>query len=29
VIGSILDFVRGGVVGERVVSTPDLPFGLA
>lgn len=29
VIGSILDFVRGGVVGERVVSTRDLPFGLA
>jgi pimeloyl-ACP methyl ester carboxylesterase len=29
VIGALLDFVRGGDVGERVVSTPDLPFGFA
>ncbi|HKE49085.1 MAG TPA: alpha/beta fold hydrolase [Rhodanobacteraceae bacterium] len=29
VIGAILDFVRGGTVGERVVSTPALPFGIA
>ena len=29
VIGAVLDFLRGGAVGERVVSTPDLPFGFA
>ncbi|HEY6985780.1 MAG TPA: alpha/beta fold hydrolase [Rhodanobacteraceae bacterium] len=29
VIGAVLDFLRGETVGERVVSTPDLPFGLA
>ena len=29
VIGALLDFLRGETVGERVVSTPDLPFGLA
>jgi len=29
VIGSVLDFLRGATVGERVVSTPNLPFGIA
>jgi len=29
VIGAVLDFLRGKTVGGRVVSTPDLPFGLA
>ena len=29
VICAMLDFLRGGIVGERVVSTPDLPFGFA
>ncbi|MGH8172515.1 MAG: alpha/beta hydrolase [Rhodanobacteraceae bacterium] len=29
VIGAVLDFLRGNTVGERVVSTPDLPFGIA
>ncbi|HEV7490889.1 MAG TPA: alpha/beta fold hydrolase [Rhodanobacteraceae bacterium] len=29
VIGAVLDFLRGEIVGERVVSTPDLPFGFA
>lgn len=29
VIGAVLDFLRGETVGERVVSTPELPFGFA
>jgi pimeloyl-ACP methyl ester carboxylesterase len=29
VIGAVLDFLRGEDVGERVVSTTELPFGLA
>jgi pimeloyl-ACP methyl ester carboxylesterase len=29
VIASLLDFLGGRDVGERVVSTPDLPFGFA
>jgi pimeloyl-ACP methyl ester carboxylesterase len=29
VIGAVLDFLRGGEVGERVVSTPELLFGFA
>ena len=29
VIGAVLDFLRGNAVGERVVSTLDLPFGFA
>jgi pimeloyl-ACP methyl ester carboxylesterase len=29
VIGAVLDFLRGELVGERVVSTPELPFGFA
>jgi pimeloyl-ACP methyl ester carboxylesterase len=29
VIGAVLDFLRGHTVGERIVSTPDLPFGFA
>jgi len=29
VIGGVLDFLRGECVGERIVSTPDLPFGFA
>ena len=29
VVGALLDFLRGREVGERVVSTPDLPFGFA
>lgn len=29
VIGAVLDFLRGEIVGERVVSTPELPFGFA
>ncbi|HEX5125030.1 MAG TPA: alpha/beta fold hydrolase [Rhodanobacteraceae bacterium] len=29
VVGTLLDFLRDRCVGERVVSTPDLPFGFA
>ncbi len=29
VVAALLDFLRGERVGERVVSTPDLPFGFA
>jgi pimeloyl-ACP methyl ester carboxylesterase len=29
VVGALLDFLRGREVGERVVSTVDLPFGFA
>lgn len=29
VIGAVLDFLRGETVGERVVSTSELPFGFA
>jgi len=29
VIGAVLDFLRGESIGERIVSTPDLPFGFA
>ncbi|HVT32326.1 MAG TPA: alpha/beta fold hydrolase [Rhodanobacteraceae bacterium] len=29
VIGAVLDFLRGDDVGKRIVSTTDLPFGLA
>ena len=29
VIASALRFLRGETVGERVVSTADLPYGLA
>ena len=29
VIGALLDFLRGECVGERVISTPDLPYGYA
>lgn len=29
VIGAVLDFLRGETVGTRVVSTTELPFGLA
>jgi pimeloyl-ACP methyl ester carboxylesterase len=29
VVKSVLDFLHGKTVGERVVSTPDLPFGFA
>jgi pimeloyl-ACP methyl ester carboxylesterase len=29
VIGAVLDFLRGACVGERVVSTTELPFGMA
>jgi hypothetical protein len=29
VIGAALRFLRGETVGERVVSSPNLPYGIA
>jgi len=29
VIGAVMRFLRGETVGERAVSSPNLPFGVA